>query len=252
MQLTNSLRKDIASLSALKHRRDLGWFKAEGTKCVLDTIGHFRLEYLIATDAWFEAHPEFSSYGCAIKVAPKDIERMSDFSTASDVLAVYALPVPEFDLKKMSGSLILALDSIQDPGNLGTIIRTADWFGIRDILCSRSTADAFSPKVIQATMGAISRVAVHYVDLSTALDHLAQAGADIFGTFLNGENIYRAHLSPTGVVVMGNEGKGISPAVSRLITRRLRIPSFPDGADTSESLNVAVATAITLSEFRRL
>ena len=134
-------------------------------------------------------------------------------------------------------------------GNLGTIIRIADWFGIKNIVCSDTTVDVFNHKVVQATMGAISRVKVHYVDLE---DFLSQDwGVPVYGTYLDGENIYQSTLSPSGIVVMGNEGKGISPVLADCISHRLLIPSYPPGVPTSESLNVGVATAITIGEFRR-
>lgn len=160
------------------------------------------------------------------------------------MIAVYR--IPELSAPDFSG-LVVALDCVQDPGNLGTIMRVADWMGVHTILASTDTVDCYSPKVVQATMGAISRVRVHYCNLSDVLrgkDH-------VYGTFLDGSNIYDAALSPSGIVVMGNEGKGISPEVASTVTHRLRIPSFPPDVPTSESLNVAVATAITLAEFRR-
>ena len=145
---------------------------------------------------------------------------------------------------------MLALDDVQDPGNLGTIIRIADWFGIHHIICSTGTADAFSPKVVQATMGAIARVKIHYTDLPSYLSTLPK-GTPVYGTFLEGDDIYTLPLSDHGIIVMGNEGNGISPATAKAVTDKLFIPNWPEGAKTSESLNVAVATAITCSEFRR-
>jgi TrmH family RNA methyltransferase len=148
-----------------------------------------------------------------------------------------------------SRSLCLALDDVQDPGNLGTIIRIADWFGIEDIFCSRGTVDVYNPKVIQATMGAIARVRVHYVDLA---EFIATAGdIPVYGTFLDGENMYGHELSANGIIVMGNEGNGIGSEVERLINKKLYIPNYPADRATSESLNVAVATAIVCAEFRR-
>jgi len=145
--------------------------------------------------------------------------------------------------------LCLALDEVQDPGNLGTIIRIADWFGIEHIFCSQGTADVYNPKVVQATMGALARVHVHYVNLSELIDSLPDI--PVYGTFLDGTNIYEQELSQTGIIVMGNEGNGISPEVRKVINRRLYIPNYPANRPTSESLNVAVATAITCAEFRR-
>lgn len=251
MELTNNLRKLIASLSERKFRKREALFKAEGTKCVCDTIGHFSLFALMATDAWFNSHPEIIAQAgdLAVKCKPTDIQRMSDLSTASEVIAVYHTP-DYGPFHASADSLIIALDDIQDPGNLGTIIRTADWFGISDIICSQATADCFSPKVVQATMGAISRVKVHYLDLQAELSELAKR-IPVYGTFLDGHNIYTSDLKRAGVIVMGNEGRGISDRIAALVTDRLLIPSFGKEGDCSESLNVAVAAAITVSEFLR-
>ena len=149
------------------------------------------------------------------------------------------------------GALVLALDDVPDPGNMGTIVRLADWFGIRDIVCSEATADCFNPKVVQATMGAIPRVRVHYLPLSGLLEKALSDGIPVYGTFLDGDDIYGAELSADGILVMGNEGKGIGPDVEKCVSRRLYIPSYPGGTATSESLNVAVATAVACAEFRR-
>ncbi len=251
IEITNKIRKTVASLSQSKHRRRQGLFKAEGTKCVLDTIGHFRIKWLIATEMWVHEHPEYQIGNNIVKVSARDMEQMSDLITASEVIAVYEIPDYDLDTSALTDSLVIALDSVQDPGNLGTIMRTADWFGIRDIICSRTTVDVYSPKVIQATMGAVSRVRVHYCDLPEVLGKLRQKGVNIYGTFLEGDNVYTSRLSHSGVIVMGNEGQGISDDVRGLVSDKLFIPPYPIDADTSESLNVATATAIILSEFRR-
>ena len=150
----------------------------------------------------------------------------------------------------MMDDLVIALDGIQDPGNLGTIIRTCDWFGVHDIVCSKDTADCYNPKVVQATMGALCRVRIHYVDLA---EWLAKQECPIIGTLLEGENMYESRLPKTGIIVMGNEGNGISQEVRKLITHPVRIPSYPNekASDVIESLNVSIATAIVLAEFRR-
>ncbi len=249
MNLTNSLRKQIISLGNGKHRRELGLFKAEGTKCVMDTINAFQPAYIVATGDWIDRHAGMT-FNCDIATASAaDMERISSLSTAPQVIAIYNIPECGFSPAILTDGLTIALDCIQDPGNLGTIIRTADWFGIRHIVCSKDTVDVFSPKVVQATMGAISRVKVHYVNLPETLASVRNI--PIYGTFLDGSDIYKSDLTANGVIVMGNEGKGISPDVERLITERLHIPSYPPDEMTSESLNVAIATAITLSEFRR-
>ena len=150
-----------------------------------------------------------------------------------------------------SDRLSLALDGVQNPGNLGTIIRLADWFGISDIYCSADTADCYNPKVVQATMGAILRVKVHYLQLADFLKKTAANKTPVYGTMLDGVNIYQSELTPAGVIVMGNEGKGVSDECARSFTHRLLIPSYPPERQGSESLNVAMATGIVCSEFRR-
>jgi TrmH family RNA methyltransferase len=164
------------------------------------------------------------------------------------VLAVVELPKCRLASVKPDKNLVLALDRVQNPGNLGTIIRLADWFGISDIICSEDTADCFNPKVVQATMGAILRVRVHYTNLAEWL--VNQRNTKIYGTFLEGENIYSATLDKSGVIVMGNEGNGVSKEVMAIANKKLLIPSYPPERPTSESLNVSVATAIVVSMFR--
>lgn len=249
-EITTAQRKLIASLDKARNRRREGLFAAEGTKCVLDTIDAFGLRHLVATSAWWQEHPELASRPQAVLARPADMERITALSTPPPVLAVYDMP-PESQVPGIApGELVVALDCVQDPGNLGTIVRAADWMGVHTILASRDTVDIFGAKAVQATMGAISRVTVHYCDLAARLEEL-DAAVPVFGTFLGGENIYTAaHLGPGGVLVMGNEGRGVSPAVAALCTRRLTIPSWPPGSPTSESLNVGVATAIALAAFR--
>lgn len=249
MELTANLRKMVASLDAAKSRRQMNMFKAEGTKCVMDTIYAFNIQYIFCLAEWWEQYGN----NIAITIEPiivkrADMERMTGLSTPAPVIAVYEIPERQFDMKKLSGHLTLALDTIQDPGNLGTIVRAADWFGVNNIICNHNTADIFNSKSVMATMGAISRVNVFYCELAEVL---AKADIPIYGTFLDGENIYEATLTKSGIIIMGNEGQGISSSVAKYVNRRLLIPPFPLGNQTSESLNVGVATAITLSEFRR-
>ena len=175
----------------------------------------------------------------------------SALKTPTPVLALIELPRYRLSAGTGTDDLALALDGVQDPGNLGTIVRLADWFGIRDIVCSENTADCFGPKAVQATMGAVARVRVHYTALESFLARAAERGTPVYGTFLEGEDIYRAGLSAGGIVVMGSEGNGISSGTARCVTRRLFIPPYPGAAPTSESLNVAMATAVVAAEFRR-
>lgn len=232
----------VKSLGEKKARTANGLFVVEGRKMV---------EELVASDFLVETvytTREQSEVVGAIKISPKEMERMSHLKTPSDYLALARIPNAKPDVKKMRNSLILALDNVQDPGNVGTIIRMADWFGIRTIVCSEDTADCFNPKVIQATMGAILRVRIHYLPLTQTLEELEMP---IYGTFLEGNNIYKENLSEHGVIVMGNEGRGISSEVASLVSHKLFIPPFSEDGMGSESLNVAVATAIVCSEFRR-
>ena len=183
------------------------------------------------------------------KSTNKRCRKVSQLVTPPDVLAVYRIPEYHLNIDTLKKELVLALDTVQDPGNLGTIVRLADWFGIRHIVCSPDTADLYNPKVVQATMGALARVNVYYTSLP---DFLSQVDSSVvYGTFLDGEDIYHTSLTKSGVIVMGNEGNGISAKLEPYIGKRLYIPNYPVGQPTSESLNVAVAAAITCAEFRR-
>ena len=233
--MTQNEIKQIRSLQIKKFRDELNLFVAEGDKCISELSKAFTLVQ------------HFSAENTPLK----DIERASSLRTPQGSIAVFRKPL--FPLPVIQpDTLYLALDGIQDPGNLGTIIRTADWFGIRDIICSANTADWFSPKVVQATMGALARVRVHYTDLPAWLTNAQHS--TIYGTLLTGKDLYAPDAIPdkrSGIIVMGNEGNGLSPEVRKLITHSLRIPSFPPDAPTSESLNVAIATAIILAHFRQ-
>lgn len=248
-----TLRKTVASLGKAKYRRELGLFVAEGVKCAGDLMDGFDCEMIFASTAWLEEHPDIVSHTKNVYAATRaDLERMTQLSTAPEIIAVFRIPECRSDFASIGEDLVLALDRVQDPGNLGTIIRVADWMGVTDILASEGTADVFNPKVVQATMGSLSRVRVHYVDdLASVLSAKASAGVPVYGTFLNGDDIYSTDLSVHGIVVMGNEGNGVSDEVAHTVSHRLLIPSYPPGRSTAESLNVATATAITLAEFRR-
>ena len=256
MKLAKSEIKQVRSLQQKKFRDELGLFVAEGDKCVEELQKGFELVAL---------------YREGENATRVEIEQMSGLQTPQGTIAVFRKPIlslaPSLE-ERAGGEVTLALDGVQNPGNLGTIIRTCDWFGVHDIVCSRDTADCFNPKVVQATMGALTRVRVHYTDLA---EWLASSNSPvkgerpaIYGTLLEGEDMYevlsQSCLPPfmggqrgalTSIIIMGNEGNGISEEVRRLVTHPIRIPSYPKGAETSESLNVAIATAIVLAEFRR-
>ena len=232
---------DIKALATKQGREEQRAFIAEGEKLV----GEIRNSQLRIRKI-YQTKPLFSE---GELISAKEMERISQLKSANSVLAVVELPKHKLSLATPSKNLVLALDRVQNPGNLGTIIRLADWFGISDIVCSEDTADCFNPKVVQATMGAILRVRVHYTNLPEWLS--AQGDAKIYGTFLEGENIYSAKLDKCGVVVMGNEGQGISDEVAATVSHKLLIPPYPADRHGSESLNVSVATAVICAEFRR-
>lgn len=246
--LSQAKRKYFAALRQSKRRRELGLFAIEGAKAVRELSGLYKMVALAATAKWLESNGDTAMGAAAVyKASVADMERMSALSTAPEVIAFFEMPRRNFDIRSLQGKLVVALDRVQDPGNLGTIIRACDWFGVDTILCSNDTVDVYNPKVIQATMGAIGRVEVHYVDLPSTLRKLSMP---VYGTFLDGQNIYTGKLSNTGVIVMGNEGQGISPEVAACVTDKLFIPPHPCDRAHVESLNVSMATAITLALFR--
>ena len=180
------------------------------------------------------------------------MERISQLKSATEVLAVVEQPRHTLNVANLGNKLSLALDGVQNPGNLGTIIRLADWFGVEDVICSTECADLYNAKVVQATMGALLRVKVHYTDnLAELLRSAANSDIPIYGTLLDGNNMYDDNLSQRGIIVMGNEGRGLSDECRKVLTHKLFIPPYPADAPTSESLNVAMATGIILAEFRR-
>lgn len=239
--------KFIRQLEQKKYRHREGLFVAEGTKVVGDMLRHNQPKMLFATRDFLNAHP---SADCeVVEVTDEELQRISFQQHPQQVLALFPIPSGADPLPNLTTQLALALDGVQDPGNLGTIIRIADWFGIDTIICSNDTVDAWNPKVVQATMGSLARVNLIYTNLTTLLDALPE-DYPVYGTFLDGENIYQQSLPANGLIVMGNEGNGISEAIRQRINHRLLIPTFRQG-DTADSLNVAIASAITCSEFRR-
>lgn len=270
--LSKNKIKWLQSLSKKKERECSGLFFAEGTKIVEDLQKGFSLTTMVATQEYYDQHSlsnaqaTGSSNGRGLGkdegtdyflATDEDLKRISAQCTPQSVFAVFRKRECAIDEKLLRNSLSLALDTVQDPGNMGTIIRIADWFGIEQVFCSHETADLYNPKVVQATMGALARVKVFYVDLNEFLDQLKKTAPNegeylpIFGTFLDGDTIYGKTLPDKGIIVMGNEGNGISNDVAERVSDRLYIPNFPTARATSESLNVAVATAIVCSEFRR-
>lgn len=232
--------KMVRSLSQKKFRDELGLFVAEGEKLVDEAVrSDFKVVNLYKRD----------------EIGEEAMSRITNLSSPSPSLAVIEKPsdFSDNDIDDIIGKrpLALALDSLRDPGNVGTIIRLADWFGIDVIFASKDTVDIFNPKVVQATMGAIFRIKFIYCDLDAVCERFISSRMKIFGTFLDGDTIYDKDLDSSGLIVMGSESNGISNQIATKVTDRLFIPPYPFGADTSESLNVAIATAITCSEFRR-
>ena len=228
-----------------KGRKKENAFVAEGPKVVADLMKLQKALSVFATEEWLAENP----MECAVVVTEDELRKISFLQHPQQVMAVFPM-FENGDTVVDTEKLCLALDGVQDPGNLGTIIRIADWFGITDIFCSQDTADVYNPKVVQATMGSIARVNVVYTDLCKLLAELP-SDFPVYGTFLDGENIYSKNLSTNGLVIMGNEGKGISAPVAKFVNSKLLIPNYPAGRETADSLNVAIATAITCSEFRR-
>ena len=237
--ISNNDIKRIKSLSQKKFRDEYGLFVVEGEKMVEEALrSGFGVESVYRRE----------------EIGENAMSRISMLSSPSPVLAVVRKPsekVPE----SLSDGLYLGLDTMRDPGNLGTVIRIADWFGIDTIFASKDTVDVFNPKVVQSTMGAVFRITVHYVDLPAKASDFLKAGGKVYGTFLDGRNIYDRELetgedSPV-MIVIGNESEGISPAMEKLVSDRLYIPPFPASGTGSESLNAAVAAAVTVAEFRR-
>lgn len=249
--ISKSKLKFIRSLSLKKIRDTEDAFLAEGPKVVSELAAAFPCRMLVGRSDYLAG-----THGIVadeiVEVSQEELERCSQMRMPQHCLAVFGRKrVAAQQMSAQHDGLTLVLDDIQDPGNLGTIIRTCDWFGIRQIVCSANTADAFQPKVVQATMGALARVDITYTDLP---DFFSRCPADIsiYGTFLNGENLFTAPIeNRRAVIVMGNEGHGISREAEAYIDRRLFIPNYPPGEVSGESLNVSIATAITLAEFRR-
>lgn len=232
--ITNAEIKHVRSLREKKFRDESGEFVVEGEKMVREALA-----------SGFEPVSVWRTE----EIGEAAMSRISQLSSPSPVLAVLKMPSPGGPTEILQNELYLALDSVRDPGNLGTIIRIADWFGVKTLFVSEDCVDQYNPKVVQASMGSLFRVKVVPSELTGVCARFREKGMEVYGTVLDGEDIYKENISPCGLVVMGNESVGISPGVRSCLTGRLLIPSFGQGG--AESLNVAVATAVTLSEFRR-
>ena len=264
MEYTKNTAKLIRSLKDKKARDESGLFVVEGEKLVGEALrSGWKVEAVLRVDDGQSANNDGARPGDTSPVArtlisPAEMARITLLHSPSPALALVRIPQVPTDIPALvrKRPLALALDGVRDPGNLGTILRLADWFGIgwvfaSDALSRCPTSDIYNPKVVQATMGALFRTRLIYASLPEVARMFVREGMEVYGTFLDGQTLYEEDLAGEGLVVMGNESEGISPEMAACVTRRLFIPPYPAGVPTSESLNVATATAITLSEFRR-
>ena len=238
--LSKSQIKLITSLKQKKYRQQYKLFVAEGKKTILELLqSNLQLHQLYTTMLEFDVLDDLMT-----QISNTELKKISFLKSPNTALAVFEIPnETSIDFSK----LVVALDDVRDPGNLGTIVRLCDWFGIKDLICSYETVDCYNPKVIQATMGSITRVNVSYIDLKQVLQIQK---TEVFGAFMDGENVYESKLSNSGILVLGNEANGISHDIESQVTKRISIPRFGE-LQATESLNVANATAILLSEFKR-
>jgi len=233
--------KLITSLQQKKFRQVHQLFLAEGVKVIQELLlSNFVLEHLFVTEEIFLEVEEKNK----THISETELKKISCLATPNNCLALFKIPIQK---PIQNSGLIIALDDVRDPGNMGTIIRLCDWFGVSQIVCSENTVDIYNPKVVQATMGSISRVTISYCNLEK---FLSNSDKEIFGTFMDGKNVYKENLPKDGILVLGNEANGISKEVEKVVSTKLAIPRFGDLQKT-ESLNVATATAIFLSEFKR-
>ena len=238
--VTKNQIKLVASLQQKKYRTQHGLFVAEGKKLVSELLAEGLVPFKILVATTFTG----SGFKEAVAVTPRDLKQMSGLATPSGILGVFYMPQPK---AVQDTDWVVALDAVRDPGNLGTIIRLCDWFGVKHLVCSPDTVDCYNPKVLQATMGSIARVQISYLALG---DFLKTTGLPVYGAFMDGETVYKADIPEKGILVMGNEANGISKEVEQVVAKRVSIPQF--GARSAESLNVATATAILLNEIRRV
>lgn len=252
--ITKNQIKHINSLKSNKFRKTYNEFIVEGVKLVDEILNsNFKISSLFATENWITENENNLPENIEItEINEKELKNISGLTTANEVLAIVKIPENSINTDTIFTDLVLVLDKIRDPGNLGTIIRTADWFGIKNIICSNDTVDLYNPKVIQATMGSVTRVNVHYTDLAEFLKE-APENFPVYGTFLEGENFYTSKLPTNAIIVIGNESNGISKEIAGLINRKIFIPPFSSKQkQTAESLNASIAAALVCSEFRRI
>ena len=241
MSISKNQLKIITSLSQKKYRQKHNLFIAEGVKVIHELLNSsFVMDTLFAVDD-FEIP---ISHENIIRISDKDLQKISNLNSPNKVLGLFKIPEEKSAINK---GLIVALDAVNDPGNLGTIIRLCDWFGVSQLICSTDTVDCFNQKVVQASMGSLTRVSLKYLDLKS---HLEETNLPMFIADMNGENVYNTALPAEGILIMGNEANGVSDPIKKLVKNKISIPRF-GAIQATESLNVATATAILLSEFKR-
>lgn len=241
--MSQRLVKLAASLQQKKIRTKEQLFIAEGEKLVIDLLSTFKAKHILCSEEWAEIHTELHT----TVVTQAALKKASALKHHSPVIGVFEIPKPKpFKVEELPA---LALDTLQDPGNFGTIIRTAAWFGFKHIICSPDTVDIYNPKVVQATMGALSMVQIHYIPLPSFFEELKAENIAIYGTYLEGENIYKTQFKRKSIIVIGNEGQGISKELKSYINTPIHIPAFTNNAP--ESLNASVSAAIVCSEMAR-
>ena len=251
--LSKHLTNVIQNLEKKKFREKYNLFKVEGEKLVQELLlSDMTIDTLIARPSWLERNRKNIQRYNTIEVDEIEMGRVSNFKSLPEVIALAQIPIKGYSPEEIKNELSVVLNGIQDPGNIGTILRLSDWFGIRNIFCDPDCANIFNPKSVQASMGAIFRVNVFYLDLVEFIPRFVDQDFPCYGAFLEGENIYRTDLRTKGFIVMGNEGNGISPEIERFVTQKITIPSFAHNLYSTESLNVGVATGIILSEFKRI
>jgi TrmH family RNA methyltransferase len=252
--VSKNVTKLIQNLEKKKFREKYNLFKIEGEKMVDELLrSTFKIKYIFASEKWYSEHNNAIKNIETYTVTESEMKSFSDFQSLPQVLAIAEIPTSKSPLaKEIREELVILLNGVQDPGNLGTIFRVADWFGIKHIICDRNCASIHNSKAVQASMGAIFRVNAIYIDNAEAwIEEHKTPDFKTFGTFLNGENIYRTQLPQKGIIIMGNEGHGISNELENLTDTKITIPSFANSEFHTESLNVGVATGIILSEFKR-
>jgi TrmH family RNA methyltransferase len=236
LSITKNEIKLIKSLGQKKVRQQEQLFLVEGVKGIYEFLNSdFELYQLFATDAIFDTETTL--------ISTKDLQRISALKSPNTAVAIFRMPKPK---PVIESTLVLALDDVRDPGNLGTIIRLCDWFGIESLVCSLETVECYNPKVVQATMGSLTRVHIKYTNLET---YIQESGLEVFGTFMDGASIYSTDLPKKGIILMGNEANGISSKIGKLVDKKIGIPRFGN-LKATESLNVATAAAIVLSAFK--